>query len=132
MCLYASTSWTLDVLKMSAPQSRKDTRSEYKYEVLKHALEATRTEYGHYIMTLDAPPMPRKRALEILRKGDHINVYISPIIPSWLDQVLTIKTPIRRGILDYRLLIVHKDQLPLFENITSIESLRKFLSLIHI
>ena len=34
--------------------------------------------------------------------------------------------PIRRGILDYRLFIVHNSQLPLFESITPLESLKKY------
>ena len=122
----ASDSWAIDVLKMSKPQSRKDTRTEYKNEVLRLALEVTQAQYGPYLMSLDAPPMPRKRALEILRKGKHINTYISPIIPAWLDQTIVIKIPIRRGIIDYRLLLVYKDQLPVFSNITTVESLRKF------
>lgn len=126
LCVCASGSWAMDVLKMPTPQYRKDTRIEYKNEVLKLALEATETEYGPFIITPDSPPMPRKRAIEALRTGVYINVYIAPIIPSWLEQMITIKIPIRRGILDYRLLIVHKSQLPLFENITSVESLRKF------
>lgn len=116
----------IDLVKLSSPSSPTDTRNIYKNEVLKLALKATQEEYGPFWLSSNAaPPMERKRVIKALEKGEMINVYISPAVPFWSELAVEIPVPIRRGAAGYRLLITHKDNLSLFENVNSLDELKK-------
>ncbi|MDN3639644.1 hypothetical protein QWY82_12640 [Simiduia curdlanivorans] len=114
----------LDVITLPTPQSSLDTRGEYKNEVLYHALQLTVPEYGPYKVNLNGPSMNRKRALLEIQEGRLINVYFAPDDPLWRELTLPILIPIRRGILNYRLLLIHKDNIELFANINTLDELK--------
>jgi hypothetical protein len=60
-----------------------------------------------------------------LQTGRILNVYIAVTNPGWEKETIAIKLPIRKGLLNYRLLLVHKDDLPLFEKIKTLKELTK-------
>lgn len=115
----------LDVVKLPKPQSTKDIRFIHKNEVLRAALELTKEEFGPYEIHFNAPIMKRSRALEAMKSGDLINVYFSPPKKLWAENTIVIDVPIRRGVLSYRLLLVHKNDLELFSKINTANDLKK-------
>ncbi|BFM11537.1 transporter substrate-binding domain-containing protein [Simiduia litorea] len=124
LLMAGQTAFGMDIITLPTPQSSQDTRGEYKNAVLYRALELTTSEYGPYQVNLNGPSMNRKRALLEIQEGQLINVYFAPDDPSWRDLTLPILIPIRRGILNYRLLLIHQDNIDRFANITTLEELK--------
>lgn len=116
----------MDHVRLLKSQSDLDNRETYKNDVLRRALEITVPEYGAFVITIDGPRMSRKRALTEIKTGELVNVYMSPASSLWNENTIVIKVPIRRGLLSYRLLLVHKTDLPKFKNVKTAEDLRFF------
>lgn len=123
--LYSTSCLAIDTIKVSSTQQKIDKRAAYKNEVLHRAMEATRDEYGPYIFVQENIRMNRDRALSAIRKGTPNNVYIAPSLKEWDEKTIAIKLPIRLGLLSYRLLLVHKNDLEQFAKITTLEQLKK-------
>jgi len=117
--------FAMDHIKFEKGQSHLDTRSRYKTEVIRQALEHTVENYGDYKITTDAPIMNSLRARKHLETGKLLNVFIAVADPNWESETIAIKIPVRKGLLNYRLLLIHKDDLPLFKNITTTDELKK-------
>ena len=57
-------------------------------------------------------------------KGSLINTYVAVTTPEWEERVTAIRIPLRRGLLNYRLLVINRDESHLFENISNIDELK--------
>lgn len=88
-------------------------------------MEVTKEEYGPYEFIINPLRMNRSRSLVNIIKGETHNLYITPSHPEWDQQTIAIKIPIRLGLLSYRLLLIHKDDLELFSKINTLEQLKK-------
>ncbi|WP_144062499.1 transporter substrate-binding domain-containing protein [Simiduia agarivorans] len=116
----------MDVLVLPSPQVATDARNEYKNAVLLRALELTRPEFGDFELNLNGPKMKRLRALSAIRTGELINTYFSVESPEWEENAIRIDVPIRRGIVNYRLLLVHRDNANVIGSANSVQDLRRF------
>ena len=114
----------MDHIRYEKGQSALDTRNSYKEEVLRLALAHTVDDYGAYKITTDAPRMNALQARKQLSTGKLLNVFIALTNEDWEKEAITIKIPVRKGLLNYRLLLVHKDDLPLFDKIKTIDELK--------
>lgn len=114
----------MDHVRFEKGQSTYDTRGSYKEALLRLALEHTVDEYGPYQITTDAPWMNTLQARKQLQTGEQLNVFIAVSSPEWEKETLAITIPVRKGLLSYRLLLIHKDDQALFESITTIEALK--------
>ncbi len=115
----------MDHIRYEKGQSSLDTRGNYKTEVIRQALEHTVKKYGDYKITTDAPIMNALRARRHLQAGKLLNVFIAVADPDWEKEAIAIKIPVRKGLLNYRLLLIHKDDLDLFKKITTKHQLSK-------
>lgn len=115
----------MDTIKLLKPFVENDKRSQHKNEVILKALEITEAEFGPFHFEYVDINMTPSRSLISLKEGQLINTYIGPDTRSWEDNVITIKIPIRLGLLSYRLLLIHKSNLPLFASVKTIEDLSK-------
>jgi hypothetical protein len=97
---------------------------DYKIEILRTAMEKTIADYGPYTISTEAPILNALRAQQALQDGELINVYIALTDDDWEEKTLAIRIPICRGILHFRILLVHKDDLPFYKNIRTIEDLK--------
>ncbi|MCI2282971.1 hypothetical protein L3081_05640 [Colwellia sp. MSW7] len=113
----------IDTIKLLKPFAENDKRSQHKNEVILKALEITETEFGPFHFEYVDINMTPSRALISLKEGQLINTYIGPDTQSWENSVITIKIPIRLGLLSYRLLLIHKSNLPLFASVNNKEAL---------
>lgn len=59
-----------------------------------------------------------------IKFGDLIKVYFSVESPLWRANAIEIAIPIRRGILNYRVILIHKDNAEKFSKITTLEQLK--------
>ena len=115
----------VDIVRFESGQSDLDTRILYKSEVIKSALEHTVETYGAYEFLMDVPRMNALRAMRLLEEGTSLNVFVALTNQDWEDKTIPIRIPIRRGILSYRLLLIHNDNSALFENINTAEDLKR-------
>lgn len=117
----------VDIAKWPASKNVNDPRSIYKRDVIKMALEKTVPSHGAYkLEDIDMQErMNNVRARDMVRSGDVINLYIALTNMDWEKETIPIRIPIRRGILNYRLLLVHTDNLYEFSRVTSLEDLKR-------
>lgn len=116
---------SVDNIKISSTQSKFDKRAIYKNEIIKRAMEITKKEFGPYEFEVKDILMNRARSLQAIVEGNLINVYIAPSEKAWNEQTFVIKVPLRLGLLSYRILILHKDDLEKFSKVNSADDLKK-------
>jgi hypothetical protein len=117
--------YALDTIRISGNQSALDMRDNHKNEVILRAMELTVPEFGDYRVITRGSSMNRQRALSAMQSGKLLNVYFAPANPQWDKKTIAIKIPIRRGILSYRLLLVHEIDLPFFAQVKTLEYLKQ-------
>ena len=115
----------IDVVNVPTQQSSLDKRANYKHEVIVRALELTKSKFGPYEFNIVDKRLSRSRALRALEEGKLINLYISFANETWDQKAIPVTVPIRLGLLSYRVLLVHKDELHKFANVHSLEDLKK-------
>ncbi len=108
-----------------------DTRWDYPIALLVAALQATKEDFGPWTLAATAPSMSRNRALQMLKEGKLINLHIAPTRNEWEEQVLPIRIPIRKGLLGYRLFLIHKENQQKFAAIESLEELQQLSTGLH-
>ena len=113
-----------DEIRFEKGQSVNDVRMAYKLEILRTAMEKTLPGYGPYTISTNAT-LNTLRAQLAIQEGKAINVYIALTDNNWEKVAIPIRIPIRRGILNFRLLLVHKDDLPLYKDIQTTENLKQ-------
>lgn len=116
--------WAIDSVRMTASHSAMDKRTEYKNEVIIRALELTVDEFGPFDYKLLDIRMNRYRALPAIQKGYPNNIYIAPANKLWDENTTAIKIPIRRGLLNYRLLLINKKNIKKFEQVKTLDDLK--------
>lgn len=121
---HANPSDIIDRVIVPSSQSNLDKRTLHKHEVINRALELTVEEYGQYSFSISEMRYSRHRALLELETGENINLYIALADQRWNERALPIKIPIRMGALSYRLFLINKNNLDLFNEVSSIYDLQ--------
>lgn len=113
------------VIKTMPPESDNDLRHAYKIRVIKAALDATIEQYGPYVIQTPSYSMNSLRAFNklMLRESDINTVVGLPTKQREMDAI-PIRIPIRRGLLNYRLMLVRNADLQEFQNIRTAEQLK--------
>ncbi|TVZ41100.1 hypothetical protein P886_0439 [Alteromonadaceae bacterium 2753L.S.0a.02] len=109
-------------------------RDNYEYMALQMALEKTRSSHGEFSLERVVRSVSRKRAMREINVGKIINVRPGP----WLkgdnenrpeaEINLPVEIPIMQSLLGYRRLIVRKEDLPVFNKITSKLELQRLVA----
>lgn len=118
--------YSLDHVKMPKRKERNDLQKNYLSAVLEASLIATVDEYGPYKLSQDFPGVLRERAVRELEKGGRINTMVTTLRDEYIGKVLIVPFPIRRGILSYRLALVHKDDRNIFADMNSADQLNSY------
>jgi len=123
--LHSNSALAIDIIKINSGQSKSDIRSLYKMEIINQALTLTEPDFGAFEIRRQGPPTTIDRAILEVVSGESINTFIALTTQQWEDNTLAIRIPIRRGILNYRLLVINKDSQSNFTNISSVNDLKK-------
>lgn len=115
----------VDIIKLAPGQSSSDHRQAYADKLLIHALEKTIDEYGPYTVEYTTRIMNRNRTLIELKKGEIINVHETATRAEWEEQVLTVRIPTRKGLMGYRIFLIHSDNKQKFVNLKTIDEVKK-------
>ena len=116
--------FAVDTIKLLQPPPEIDTRVAYKNELIQLVLEQTKDEFGEYTIEFVSSHMVRGRAMQELMKGAIINVFISPSDAILEKNTICIRIPIRKGILGYRLLLIHKQDEARFKAVDTADDLK--------
>lgn len=117
-----------DEIRYEIGQSNNDVRMQFKLELLNKALSLTMNTYGDYAIVNKVSMINNFRAIDLLQSGEELNVFIALTNREWEEKTIPVRIPVRRGIQNYRLLLIHEDSQPDFENISSLDELLKMTS----
>jgi hypothetical protein len=115
-----------DIIRINLSQSPSDQRADYKLALLQEILEHTEVDFGTYEIDTSIQAVSRKRALIEMKEGRLFNVYVAPADLSWEFQTLPIRIPIRKGLLNYRLLLTTSEHIEALGKVTSVNELKQF------
>lgn len=100
-------------------------RDEYQLKLLELALEKSKLRYGDYKIIRVNGKFTSARATREVSRGEIVNIEASPYKPSSITNaiysnvdLITSKTSILKNLLGYRVLVVKKERLEAFANIT--------------
>jgi len=102
-----------------------DGRIDYHLALLKLALDSTVEEDGPYFLKEKYVNVSQKRGLAFLEKGKQIDIAILAANYEREEKFLSVKIPILKGLLGYRIAIIRKNDQALFGNIETLEQLRR-------
>jgi len=101
-----------------------DGRYSYQIELLNIALDKTRDKYGPIRLAAVKEQMTQSRALQFLQKGEQIDIAFLATNSDREQQLLPIKIPILRGILGYRVFLIHQESANSFASLTTFKQLQ--------
>ena len=109
-------------------QLETDNRDAYKIQLLELALETTVDEFGPYECLPSSSVMTESRMDALMARGDGstLNVIFKPTTIDREQSMLPVRIPIMKGLLGYRVFLIHEDSQPAFRNVKSIEDLHGF------
>jgi hypothetical protein len=103
--------------------SKNDARFDYPLLLIRSAMERTEARYGTFTIERFSSPLTRARALKELGVGN-VTVFVAPTRPAWEAAAIPIRIPIRKGILGYKLLLIHQDDQARFNNVRTLDDLK--------
>lgn len=107
-------------------QSETDTRFEDLYELLELALEKTKKTYGNYTLTPSRVKMNEVRWVKEVKTGNKINIMWRGADPVIEQELIPIRIPTRKGLLGYRIFLIHKKNRDVFNGITTLQELKQY------
>jgi hypothetical protein len=107
-------------------QGLRVSQVEYSMKLLRAALEATEAEYGKTNVKKAKFLMSRKRRLVELVKGNQLHVSAHVTSTEWEKKLIPVYIPIQKGILGYRLFLLHKDNKGLLSGVKNLTDLKWF------
>lgn len=134
MCCMCVSAWpTRAIAKVEATkvihpadEEKGDPRFNDVKEILRLALEKTVVEFGPFELLASSQHTNGLRYLNNLANGSDLNVVWSSTTEDKERNYLPIRIPLRKGLLGYRLLLVHKDKQALLKDVKNLEDLKKF------
>jgi hypothetical protein len=107
-------------------QDDADTRDRYKIELLQLALDATLDEFGPYVLDPSASVMTELRMDALMTRGDgtELNLIFKPTTLDREQSMVPVRIPILKGLLGYRVFLVHADSQPAFSAVRTLDDLR--------
>ena len=109
-----------------ADEEKGDPRFNDVKEILRMALEKTVAEFGPYELRASKQHTNGLRYLNNLANDHDLNVVWSSTTEEKEQNYLAIRIPLRKGLLGYRILLVHKDKQALLKNVRTLADLKKF------
>ena len=112
-------------IKVIPPKSEFDTIHDYYFKLLKKVLKLTESKYGKANI-LFSKKMEQGRALVYLKEGKFIDIHWAGTSKKREKELKAIKIPLFKGLLGFRKLIIHKDNIEKFNEVNTLENLKKY------
>lgn len=108
-------------IRINGPQSEYDASHSYFKGLIALAFK----ELNQPITLVSTPLMAQNRALEQMEHGNFIDIYWTGTSKKREERYGFVPIPLVKGLLGYRVFVVHQSQLSQFEQINSLKQLRK-------
>lgn len=105
-------------------KSHVDKTQDYPFDLLKFILNKSGVQYS--ITLSDAGISTQARDIQRLKANQDINLGWFGTSPELEKDLLPIRYPIWRGLLGYRVFIINKDNQPAFDQVNTLDDLRRF------
>lgn len=112
-------------VRIRAPQGKGDTVHEYFLKLLELALTHTQEEYGQLSVTVTKYNVTQTRSLIMIEQNKGIDLNWAGTNTDREKKLLAIRIPLNLGLLGYRLLSIRKDRKSDFDQIKSVDELKR-------
>jgi len=102
-----------------------DNRNAYGWRVLRAALDRTRDRYGDYVLEPGSITDERPNATSLLHGDGGITISIFTARTGYEGKLIPVRIPIDRGILGYRLLLIHAGDQTKFSGVRALGDLKR-------
>jgi len=110
----------------NAPESPKDVRYIYHWEILRTALEKTKTKYGPYRMVPSEFMTEKRQAYELMHRTGKLTVMYLSTIPEFEKNLTPIRIPVDKNLGGYCIFLIRKNEQQRFDSIKTLDDLRRF------
>lgn len=109
-------------------ESANDGRHTYYWQLLAAALQANQAQYGDYEVRAYDKAMNFSRAVAEVASGDEgrVNIVARATNLDLEAQLRPVPIPLDRGLLGYRVFLIHADQQPRLDAVRSLDDLKRF------
>jgi hypothetical protein len=108
------------------PESSLDVRYLYQWEILRTALEKTKGKWGPYELVASERMTERRQAFEMEHATGKLTVMYLSTTPHFEESLVPVRIPVDRNLGGYCVFLIRKKDAKRFENIRSLDDLRKF------
>lgn len=108
------------------PESARDVRYQYHWEILRTALEKTRPKWGDYLMVASEPMTEQRQRLELMNATGDLNVMYLSTTPEFERKLIGIHIPVDKNLGGYCVFLIRDGEQARFANVRTLDDLRKF------
>ncbi|HYI10433.1 MAG TPA: hypothetical protein VEK57_15340 [Thermoanaerobaculia bacterium] len=108
------------------PESSRDVRYLYHWEILRTALEKTRGKWGAYEMVPSRLMSERRQAFELKNATGELTVMYLSTTPDFEKNLIPVRIPVDRNLGGYCVFLIRKGDEKRFASIRSLDDLRAF------
>jgi hypothetical protein len=109
-----------------APESPRDLRYVYHWEILKTALERTKNRYGPYRMIPSETMTERRQIVELEQAIGNLTVMYRDATNEQERELIPIRIPVDKNLVGYRIFLIRKEDQPRLSAVKTIDDLRRF------
>ncbi|UOF02524.1 hypothetical protein [Bdellovibrio reynosensis] len=102
-----------------------DTRYTYHWDLLKAALEATKEKYGAYTLKPSVRMTEDRQVRELRSNSKKLTVMIRETSIEREQELETVRIPIDKNLIGYRVLLINKKDKKTFDSIKTLDQLKK-------
>jgi hypothetical protein len=127
-CVLLITAGAVNACEIRHPgkQDNVDARHEYPKQLLMEILSVTDAQYGECVL-VDAGNISQKRQISWLQsQNERLDVAWLPANQNTNEKLRAIPYPIRKGLLGWRVLLIHRDHITNFASVDSLADLQPF------
>jgi ABC-type amino acid transport substrate-binding protein len=110
----------------NAPESSRDVRYLYHWEILRTALDRTTPDWGPYRMVPAELMTERRQAHELKHATGKLTVMYLSTTPDFERTLVPVRIPVDRNLGGYCVFLVRRSDLPRFASVKTIDDLRRF------
>jgi ABC-type amino acid transport substrate-binding protein len=109
----------------NAPESTRDRRYEYHWEILRTALERTTPEYGPYALVPSVGMTEARQTAELASASGRITVMYLDTTPKLERELVPVRIPVDKNLGGYRVFLIHESDAPRFAAVHTLDELMR-------
>jgi hypothetical protein len=110
----------------NAPESVRDVRYDYHWEILRTALEKTAASWGPFRLVRSEPMSERRQAFELAQATGKLTVMYLSTTPEMEKKLVPVRIPVDRNLGGYCVLLIRKEDRGRFAAVRTLDDLRRF------